>query len=106
MIQQLTVGLSQKSEMPILFEYGEWKTVSDAKALKQSLLNVWDKRFFVDAEIEQSEEVNDKNYQPFLKFDGNQIRANNFVGFIQNDDNVIEIYPKVCKPRQFHALLF
>lgn len=83
--------------MPLLFEYGEWKTVSNAPALKQFLLDVWHKNRFNGGEIEQSEDERDKNYQPFLKFDGDQIRANNFVGFIQNNDELIEIYPKVFR---------
>lgn len=83
--------------MPLLFEYGEWKTVSNAQILKRFLLDVWHKKHFNDDEIEQNEDEKDKNYQPFLKFDGNQIRANNFVGFIQNNDELIEIYPKVFR---------
>src|SRR5690606_12986656 len=39
----------------------------------------------------------DKKYQPFLQFDGNRIRAKNYVGFVQNGAEVIEIYPKVFK---------
>ncbi|MCX6351885.1 MAG: AAA family ATPase, partial [Bacteroidetes bacterium] len=41
--------------------------------------------------------VIEKEFQPFLQFDGNQIRAKNFVGFIQNGEVIIEIYPKVFR---------
>lgn len=83
--------------MSVLFEYGNWTRTKHAKVLKELLREVWDQRLFVNPEQELTEDELDKRYQPFLKFDGEQIRANNFVGFIQNDDEVIEIYPKVFR---------
>lgn len=83
--------------MALLFEYGKWKSISNKDALKPMLQDIWQQRLLVDAETELGEEEKDLCYQPFLKFDGNQIRANNYVGFIQNGDEVIEIYPKVFK---------
>jgi 5-methylcytosine-specific restriction enzyme subunit McrC len=38
-----------------------------------------------------------KGINHFLQFDGNSIRAKNYVGFIQNGAEIIEIYPKVFK---------
>jgi 5-methylcytosine-specific restriction enzyme subunit McrC len=83
--------------MALLFEYGEWESIKNKDALKQVLRNIWQHRLFVDIEIEINEEKKDRRYQPFLNFDDDQIRANNFVGFIQNEEEVIEIYPKVFR---------
>ena len=83
--------------MPTLFEYGEWKTVSDAPDLKRFLLDIWQNNKFNDGENEKDEDERDKNFQPFLQFDGNKTRAKNYVGFIQNGDEIIEIFPKVFR---------
>jgi 5-methylcytosine-specific restriction enzyme subunit McrC len=83
--------------MALLFEYGKWASVKDIDSLKQMLKDIWQRRLFVDSEIEISEAEDDSRFQPFLSFDNNQVRANNFVGFIQNDKEIIEIYPKVFR---------
>lgn len=83
--------------MALLFEYGKWESVINKDALKQILKDIWKQKIFVDSEIELSEADNDNHFQPFLNFDNNQVRANNYVGFIQNNDDVIEIYPKVFR---------
>lgn len=83
--------------MPLLFEYDKWTRTEYADTLKGLLREVWDQRLFVNSEQELTEDEQDSRYQPFLKLDGDQIRANNFVGFIQNEDEVIEIYPKVFR---------
>ncbi|MCX6230914.1 MAG: restriction endonuclease [Bacteroidetes bacterium] len=80
-----------------LFEYNEWKSIKNKDDLLLILQGIWKQRLFVDSETETIEEQNDKRFQPFLNFDGNEIRANNYVGFIQNDEEVIEIYPKVFR---------
>lgn len=83
--------------MPTLFEYHNWETVSNKGDLEAGLREMWSQRFFVDPEADLPEEASDRRFQPFLRFDGNRIRANNFVGFIQHGNDVIEIYPKVFK---------
>jgi 5-methylcytosine-specific restriction enzyme subunit McrC len=84
--------------MAILFEYGKWENgISDIKALKQMLKDIWAQDIYTQQEVELTENEKDKRYQPFLNFDGDWVRANNYVGFIQNNDEVIEIYPKVKK---------
>lgn len=80
--------------MALLFEYGDWAPVSGHEVLRETLRQIWLYERPVDAESEPENE-NDPRFQPFLKFDGNRIRANNFVGFVQHNDEVIEIYPKV-----------
>jgi 5-methylcytosine-specific restriction enzyme subunit McrC len=83
--------------MTLLFEYGKWAYVRDKDSLKQMLKDIWQQRLFTDRETEISEAEYDSHYQPFLSFDDNQIRANNYVGFIQKDEDIIEIYPKVFR---------
>lgn len=83
--------------MTSLFEYGNWESIKNKNALHQMLKDIWKQRLFVDTNSELTEDESDNQYQPFLQFDDNQIRANNFVGFIQNGEEVIEIYPKVFR---------
>lgn len=83
--------------MTLLFEYGKWRTIEDKNVLHQILKDIWKQRMIVDADTELTEVEIDNHYQPFLQFDDNQIRANNYVGFIQNGDEVIEIYPKIFR---------
>lgn len=83
--------------MALLFEYGKWISVKDKDSLKEMLKDIWRQRILKDSETEISEAEDDNRFQPFLNFDNNQVRANNFVGFIQTDDDLIEIYPKVFK---------
>jgi 5-methylcytosine-specific restriction enzyme subunit McrC len=83
----------------LLFEYDQWKPVKNVTGLKPMLQEIWKQKLFVDSENELDEEANDKRYQPFLNFDGDSVRANNFVGYIQNGDELIEIYPKVFRDR-------
>ncbi len=80
-----------------LFEYGKWESIKNKIPLHQMLKDIWKQRLFVNTNSELTEDETDNHYQPFLQFDDNQIRANNFVGFIQNGEVVIEIYPKVFR---------
>ena len=81
----------------ILFEYDKWVKVENSTALFHSLKSIWRQRNFTDLTEELEENENDKNYQPFLRFSNNEIRANNFVGFIQTANDLVEIYPKVFR---------
>ncbi|MFV0590984.1 MAG: 5-methylcytosine restriction system specificity protein McrC [Draconibacterium sp.] len=82
--------------MALLFEYGKWVSIKNKDALKLMLKDIWNKR--INKEIEEiDEEQTDNRYQPFVQFDNEQIRANNYIGFIQNDSELIEIYPKVFR---------
>lgn len=83
--------------MPLLFEYGNWESIKNKNALQQMLQDIWKQKIFVSTDSDLTEEQSDKKYQPFLQLDGNSARANNYVGFIQNDDEIIEIYPKVFR---------
>jgi 5-methylcytosine-specific restriction enzyme subunit McrC len=91
------VGIFLEPKMPLLYEYGRWENISNKDVLKRMLQDIWQRSLFIDPETVNNEEEQDNRYQPFLKFDGSQIRANNFVGFIQNEEELIEIYPKVFK---------
>jgi len=83
--------------MALLFEYGKWEKISNKDDLKKMLQDIWKQRAFIDSEAIETEDKNDNRFQPFLKFDDNQVRANNYVGFIQNGEELIEIYPKVFR---------
>jgi 5-methylcytosine-specific restriction enzyme subunit McrC len=80
-----------------LFEYDKWEKVENQTTLFHSLKTIWRQRNFVAQREELKENETDKNYQPFLCFSNNEIRANNFVGFIQTVDDLVEIYPKVFR---------
>jgi 5-methylcytosine-specific restriction enzyme subunit McrC len=83
--------------MTILFEYSEWAKVDDRRSLEDGLEKLWRQDLFVATESEEASSEQKIKHQPFLQFDGNRIRANNYVGFIQNGDEVIEIFPKVFR---------
>lgn len=85
--------------MAPLFEYGSWQAVSNRENLRILLQNIWQQRRLKEIGVEIDEFPRGKKYQPFLRFDGDQIRANNYVGFIQNGPQLIEIYPKVFRHR-------
>lgn len=82
--------------MSLLFEYSKWQQSQDASDLKSLLLSIWQQRITKEEEVELLEGM-DNRFQPFLQFDDHMIRANNYVGFIQNGSELIEIYPKVFK---------
>lgn len=80
-----------------LFEYDKWVKVENSTALFHSLKSIWPQPNFTDLTEELEENETDKNYQPFLRFSNNEIRANNYVGFIQTATDLVEIYPKVFR---------
>jgi len=80
-----------------LFEYDKWVKVENSTALFHSLKSIWRQRNFTDLTEELEENETDKNYQPFLRLSSNEIRANNYVGFIQTANDLVEIYPKVFR---------
>jgi 5-methylcytosine-specific restriction enzyme subunit McrC len=83
----------------LLFEFGNGVYEGNLPELKKFLINTWQQKLLVIRceENEDTEERDTNNYQPFLQFDGNNIQAKNYVGFIQRPDHLIEIYPKVFK---------
>lgn len=81
----------------ILFEYDKWVNVEDSTALFHLLKSIWRQSNSTDLSEEFEENKTDKNYQPFLRFSKNEIRANNYVGFIQTANDLVEIYPKVFR---------
>lgn len=83
--------------MPLLFEYGERARIANSGDLRRFLRGIWELRRDEIQEIEFTHEETDSRFQPFLRFDGDEIRANNYIGFIQNNEELIEIYPKVFR---------
>ncbi len=81
--------------MTILFEHYNWERTKRSASLRGSLQDVWASRSG-DLRIDE-EEITEPVTQPFLTFDGDKIKARNFVGFIQDEDEIVEIYPKVFR---------
>ena len=79
-----------------LFEYGKQITVKDRNGLEGYLRYLWQdyKNLWVD-ENQEYENQNSTNFQPFVSFDGDKVKANNFIGFINCNNDSFEIYPKV-----------
>lgn len=78
-----------------LFEFD--KTISippeKLKGFKGYLDDVWQSRNqykILDSETEQADK------QRFFSFDGNLLRARNYVGFVQYEGLRLSIYPKIC----------
>ncbi len=86
--------------MSPLFEYGKWQNVQRKDELKDFLRTIWQQRSREETQEDDIDETIDNKYQPFLQFDDNTVRANNYIGFIQHENELIEIYPKVFKGLQ------
>ena len=78
------------------------------KELEEHLIKIWQSRKEEESDTEEEkedltigeneEEVKKPKFQPFLNFHhSGLIRARNWVGFIQDKEQLIEIYPKVFK---------
>ncbi len=87
--------------MVTLYEYGKQIPIKDRKGLEEYLCILWEdyKNLWVD-ESQERENVRNYNYQPFISFDGDKAKANNFIGFINCNDDSFEIYPKVFRNMQ------
>lgn len=95
MILKYLIGRFNLNTMQALYEYGNQIKVPDRKGLENYLCSLW--REYKDLWPEKSYEPSNSNssYQPFLSFDGDLARANNFIGFINYEGVAIEIYPKI-----------
>lgn len=88
-----------------LYEFDEWENYNlrSFTALEQQLLSIWQTRKKAEdaqevLENEQEEIAQKEDFQPFLDFHFKKgIRARNWVGFIQTDRELIQIFPKVFK---------
>ncbi len=100
-----------KIEIIDLFEFGDYKKLdlddNKIKELKSLLKNVWSNRkdfTEYDENFEEVENNEDKIFiselkkQPFIIFNGNRIRARNYIGFIEFENYRINIHPKIFKP--------
>jgi 5-methylcytosine-specific restriction enzyme subunit McrC len=78
------------------------------KCFKNFLDEVWEKRnsIFIDEEVsfreEEQEDLPKASKQQFLRFDGREISARNYIGFIYYEGTQINIYPKIFKNRPEH----
>jgi 5-methylcytosine-specific restriction enzyme subunit McrC len=84
----------------LLFEYDKSIGIQNQNVLKQRLQDIWNRwkydEFLENADDEKAEGISTGD-QSFLKIDGGQIKANNYIGFIQHGEELIEIYPKVFR---------
>ncbi len=69
------------------------------KHFKTYLDEVWQSRKQYGLEDDERDSFygSDKKKQRFLTFDGDKIKANNYVGFIQFEELRLNIYPKICQ---------
>ena len=69
------------------------------KRFKTYLNEVWQsrKQYGLEEDERDSFYGSDKKKQRFLTFDGDKIKANNYVGFIQFEELTVNIYPKICQ---------
>lgn len=88
----------------MLFEFSGWQQLpaENRAALEDFLCEAWKKRQFSYAERIEEEETGPAEElaftgQPFLRFDGDYFRTQNYAGFIQLHGETIEIYPKVFR---------
>ena len=80
------------------FEYGKSFDVTSRKKLEEYLNAIWENHKLTDNRVfEENREISN---QCFLSFDGNTARAKNYIGFIQGENDHIEIYPKVFKDQE------
>ena len=85
-----------------LYEYGKWESTgfSDEKIkrFKTYLDEIWHsrKQYGLEEDERDSFYGTDKKKQRFLTFDGDKIKANNYIGFIQFEGLTLNIYPKIC----------
>lgn len=82
--------------MALLFEFGNKISISDRISLESYLCSLW-KQYKDLWPADGISDIRKEGYQPFLTFDGNHACANNYVGFIQCENELIEIYPKVFR---------
>lgn len=76
-----------------LYEFGEWVKVNNPDNLRRLLLAARSAVRQLPGSVSE-EDQNDASI-PFLEINRDFVRAKNYVGFIQNGDELIEIYPKV-----------
>lgn len=84
------------------FEYEQYPLeVPGLRAsLEPYLREIWKARSFPyasDFEPEPTEEIEKPAYQPFFRFDGDTIHAKNYIGFVQLEGHLLEVYPKVFR---------
>ena len=77
------------------FEFGISFPVVSREKLERHLQHIWHQHLKQKGLLLEDDLIPIR--QGFLSFDGHMARARNYVGFIQVEDDYIEIYPKVFK---------
>lgn len=82
-----------------LREFGEFKEIPryiDYKELRKFIEESWSNRYTLyDDSLLDSDDETYKGKQRFFTFDGNKIKANNYIGFLSYEGLDITVYPKV-----------
>jgi len=90
----------------------EWQTrnheIKNVSALNNYLAEVWENRnLFTDGDTfketmraEEEQELNKRQRHVFLDVYETQLRTRNYVGFIQFEEQEINIFPKIFKPKE------
>lgn len=81
------------------YEFGSSFDIASRRELEGYLHAIWEAHYRYGEENETLENQKDNVdlRQGILRFDGNTARARNFIGFIQSENESIEIYPKVFR---------
>jgi 5-methylcytosine-specific restriction enzyme subunit McrC len=96
-----------------LYEFGDYQTLPDhieLPAFKAYLKRIWENRllFYEQQMLEESESEEEsadirKQGQAIITFDGKDIQARNYVGFIYYQGLVIELIPKIFQDTHFFS---
>lgn len=81
-----------------LREFGKFKELPshiDNVKFRSFINNCWHNRYSLYDDNYLLNEDEDKREQRFLTFDGNKIKARNYIGFINYEGENITIYPKI-----------
>ncbi|WP_286233805.1 McrC family protein [Romboutsia ilealis] len=81
-----------------LREFGKFKELPkhiDNRNFRNFINECWNNRYSVYDDSSLLNENNDNREQRFLTFDGNKIKARNYIGFINYEGEEITIYPKI-----------
>ena len=81
-----------------LKEFGGFKELPkhiDNNDFRNFINECWNNRYSIYDDSNLLNENNDNREQRFLTFDGNKIKARNYIGFINYEDEEITIYPKI-----------
>ncbi|MGL6106267.1 5-methylcytosine restriction system specificity protein McrC, partial [Romboutsia sp.] len=81
-----------------LKEFGKFKELPkhiNCTNFRNFINECWNNRYSIYDDTELLDENTEKKEQRFFTFDGNNIKARNYIGFVNYEGEEITIYPKV-----------